>query len=124
MQFKHKPFITEDDIPDLKSFLVYLKENNPELHRRYMKQIQIAFIADLLVVIFFITSIALGIAAFGQMIVLQYMTKTTWATLIAFLAFIPAVIVSSIFGRRAHTEAIRIESEIIVAYNKSGFKGL
>jgi hypothetical protein len=32
------------------------------------------------------------------------------------------MIVFSIMGRKAHTEAIRIESEIVVEYHRSGFK--
>lgn len=118
--FRHKA--RTEDIPDLKAFLVYLKMNNPELHGRYMTEIRKAMIADVLVFCCFLGAIAMALLALYTIYSTGYLTTDTIAEIIIFLALFVPIIACSIIGRRAHTQAIRIETEIEAEYHQSGFK--
>ncbi len=119
--FTHKPRISED-IPDFKGFLVYLKKQNPELHDRYMHQVKRAGIFDITMTAFAILGGLMAVLALVSLMMLNYVTTEAIVELVFFLVGLVGMIVASIFGRKAHTEAIKIESEIVVEYHHSGFK--
>jgi len=118
--FRHKP--RTEDIPDLKGFLAYLKKINPELHERYMVQIKRAFIADVLVFCCFVTAVAVALIALYTLYSTGDITPNIVAELVIFMVLFAPIIICSILGRKAHTQALRIESEIEAEYHQSGFK--
>nr|MDO8114731.1 hypothetical protein [Candidatus Sigynarchaeota archaeon] len=118
--FKHKPRV--DEIPDFKGFLVLLKKINPELHDRYMAEIKKAVIADVSVFVFFLVAITMAILALVSIYGNGYLGLDAIVEIVIFLVMWAPIIISSIFGRRAHTQAIRIETEIVAEYHQSGFK--
>jgi hypothetical protein len=118
--FKHKPRTT--DIPDLKDFLIFLKKTNLELHDRYMAEIKKAFVADLLVFCCFLGAIATAVTALYTIYTSSYLSTDVIAELVIFLTLFVPIIVCSILGRKAHSQAIRIETEIEAEYHQSGFK--
>ncbi len=118
--FKHKP--RADEIPDFKGFLLYLKKINPELHDRYMNEVKKATIADSLVFIFFIVAITMAILGLVSIYSSGYLGLDAIVEIVVFLAMWAPIIIASIFGRKAHTQAIRIETEIVAEYHQSGFK--
>jgi predicted MFS family arabinose efflux permease len=120
--FTHKPRISED-IPDFKGFLVYLKKQNAELHDRYMYQVKRAAICDITMTVFAILGGLMAVLSLVSLMTRNYITTEAIVELVVFVAGLAGMIVASIFGRKAHTEAIRIESEIVVEYHRSGFKG-
>ncbi len=119
--FTHKPRISED-IPDFKGFLVYLKKQNADLHDRYMYQVKRATFFDITMTVCAILGVLMAVLALASMVALNYVTTEAIVELVIFVAGLVGMIVASIFGRKAHTEAIRIESEIVVEYHHSGFK--
>ncbi|MEX2683708.1 MAG: hypothetical protein Q6373_019190 [Candidatus Sigynarchaeota archaeon] len=119
--FTHKPRISED-IPDFRSFLIYLKKQNPELHDRYMYQVKRAGIFDITMTAFAILGGLMAVLALVSLVTLNYIATEAIVELVFFVVGVAGMVVASIFGRKAHTEAIRIESEIVVEYHRSGFK--
>lgn len=118
--FKHKP--RTEDIPDLKGFLLYLKKINPELHERYTVEIKKAFIADLMVFCCFIGAVIIAIIALYTIFSSEFLTTGTIAEIVIFMVLFVPIILCSIIGRKAHAQAIRIETEIEAEYHQSGFK--
>ena len=118
--FKHKS--RTDDIPDLKGFLVYLKKTNLELHDRYMTEIKKAFIADVLVFCCFIGAIVIAMLALYTIYSSGFLSSDIIVEVIVFMALFVPIIACSIIGRKAHAQAIRIETEIEAEYHQSGFK--
>jgi len=119
--FTHKPRISED-IPDFKGFLVFLKKQSPDLHDRYMYQVKRAGISDITMTAFAILGGIMAVLALVSLVTLNYIATETIVELVLFIVGVAGMVVASIFGRKAHTEAIRIESEIVVEYHRSGFK--
>ncbi len=119
--FSHKPRLSED-IPDFRSFLVYLKKQNPELHDRYMYQVKRAGISDIIMTVCAIVGGLMAVLALVSLMTLNYVTTEAIVELVVFFVGLAGMVVASVFGRKAHTEAIRIESEIVVEYHRSGFK--
>ncbi len=121
--FTHKPRIA-DEIPevDFKAFLVYLQKQNKELHDRYIYQVKRAGIFDITMTAFAILGAVMAILALVSLVTLTYITTDVIVELVFFLVGLVGMIVASIFGRKAHTEAIKVESEIVVEYHRSGFK--
>jgi hypothetical protein len=119
--FTHKPRISED-IPDFKGFMLFLKKQNPELHDRYMVQVKRATIADITMTSFTILAVVMAILALAAMLMTSIFSTEMGVELAVFIGGLAGMIVFSIMGRKAHTEAIRIESEIVVEYHRSGFK--
>ena len=117
--FKHKH--RADEIPDFKGFLVYLKNTNPDLYGRYQKEIKTALVADIIVFISFIIAIVAVILALFNMVNLGYLSDELIIELVLFIFFLIIMIISSVLGRKAHSRAIQIESEIVVEYHRSGF---
>lgn len=117
--FRHKH--RADEIPDFPRFLDYIEQNDPELFKRYHQQLKIALIGDILVFIFFLGAIAFIVGALFFLLMNPYALLELIALLIAGGAFFAGVIAASVIGRRGHAGAIRVESEIVSAFHKSGF---
>ena len=118
--FRHKH--RAEEIPDFKGFLIYLEKANPELHARYKKALNVALLGDVLVFISFLAAILFIVLA-----IFNYMNagpiNEFYTYFIIGIVFIAVTMVSSVVGRKGHSEAIRIESEIVVEYHRSGFGG-
>ncbi|MFX0101424.1 MAG: hypothetical protein ACFFCS_17750 [Candidatus Hodarchaeota archaeon] len=116
--FKHKH--RAEEIPDFKGFLVYLERTNRELHERYKKALKVALIGDILVFVSFITALLFIVLA-----IFNYINSGPPGDFYTFfiigIVFIGLTIASSGLGRRGHSQAIHIESEIVVEYHRSGF---
>jgi uncharacterized membrane protein len=119
--FGHKPRLSED-IPDFKGFLVYLKKQNAELHDRYMYQVKRATVFDITMTACAALGGLMAVLALVSLVTLNHFTTDIIVQLAVFVAGLVGMVVASIFGRKAHTEAIKIESEIVVEYHHSGFK--
>ncbi|NMC04568.1 MAG: hypothetical protein GYA24_05115 [Candidatus Lokiarchaeota archaeon] len=119
--FSHKPRLSED-IPDFNGFLEYLKKQNAELHGRYMVQVKRAMIFDITMTAFAILGVLMAVLALVSLASLNYLSTEAIVELVIFAAGLAGMIVASFLGRKAHTEAIKIESEIVVEYHHSGFK--
>ncbi|MBN2150346.1 MAG: hypothetical protein JW839_02755 [Candidatus Lokiarchaeota archaeon] len=119
--FSHKPRISED-IPDFKGFLVYLQKQNTELYDRYSHQVKRAVTCDVIMTAFTVLGGLMAVLALVSLVTLNIVTTEAVVELALFVVGLVGMIVASVFGRKAHTEAIRIESEIVVEYHKSGFK--
>ncbi|MHA1683599.1 MAG: hypothetical protein ACTSUE_21855 [Promethearchaeota archaeon] len=119
--FRHKPRV--DEIPDFKGFLVFLEQINPELHGRYTAQLKKTIIIEVLMLLFFVTALVFGGLSFFFMFKYGYFTNAIITYLSIFFISLVFVIILSVFGRKGHAGAIRIESEIVVEYHKSGFSG-
>ncbi len=119
--FSHKPRLSED-IPDFKGFLVYLQKQNADLHDRYMYQVKRATIFDITMTVCAVLGGLMAVLALVSLVTLNYMATDAIVELVIFVGGLVGMIVASIFGRKAHTEAIRIETEIVVEYHHSGFK--
>jgi hypothetical protein len=119
--FTHKPRISED-IPDFKGFLVFLKKQNADLHDRYMYQVKRAAIFDIIMTVCAALGGLMALLALITMVMKNIIATEAIVELVIFVAGLVGMVVASIFGRKAHTEAIRIESEIVVEYHHSGFK--
>ncbi|MHA1791418.1 MAG: hypothetical protein ACTSVI_02160 [Promethearchaeota archaeon] len=120
--FRHKPRV--DEIPDFKGFLIYLQEVNPELHGRYMKQLKKALIADIMVFVMFIATVFSALLLFNNLFTIGYLNNDLYVLISVFIGSFIGVIISSVFGRKGHSKAIEIESEIVVEYHHSGFRGV
>ena len=116
--FRHKPQV-EGEIPDFKGFLVYLKQVNPDLHGRYERELRRALVADVAMFACFVGTIMSGFGLFSSMAT-STLSIPFIAGLVSFFAFIAAMLALSVAGRKAHAAAVRIESEIVVEYHRTG----
>ncbi len=120
--FKHKHRVG-DEIPDFNGFLVYVKQTNRQLHDRYMKEVRKAMIADICVFAFFIAALVFILLILVEMNITGYISDVFIVELVLMFVFVACMVISSVIGRQGHSEAIKVESEIVVFYHKTGFQG-
>jgi len=119
--FRHKP--RADEIPDFKQFLEYLHNKNPELHSRYTKEVRKALIADIFVFACFVAAVFAVIVVLVDLATVDQFTSYLIVGIVSIFVFIAVMVVASVFGRRGHAAAVRIETEIVTEYHRSGFAG-
>ncbi len=52
-----------------------------------------------------------------------YVSDVFIVELVLMFVFVACMVISSVIGRQGHSEAIKVESEIVVFYHKTGFQG-